>query len=209
MAARKGTAIVTPEVGTVFGGWTYLGQVTGNRRWLCLCACGRQVAINSINVRQGISKTCGCVKPGPVTHGQSYSATYSNWRSMIARCHNHNAPAFAAYGGKGIAVAPAWHTFANFLADMGHRPTEKLSLERLDNSKGYAPGNVVWADRYTQAANRKSTRWVLANGETLPLSVWARRQGLLDGTVRSRIYQLNWPLEKALDLPGATFTMKI
>ncbi len=90
-------------------------------------------------------------------------------RSAIRRCHNPRTINFANYGGRGITVCDAWRDseqgFARFLAELGPKPTRHHSLDRIDNDRGYEPGNVRWADKKTQSANRrpwghKLRRWV-------------------------------------------------
>lgn len=79
---------------------------------------------------------------------------YSIWRGMRHRCksdHHRN------YGGRGIRVCDRWNKFAEFLSDMGPRPSKKHSLERVDNSKGYGPDNCVWATSTEQIRNRRNT----------------------------------------------------
>ncbi len=75
---------------------------------------------------------------------------------MKRRCLNPKHPAYANYGGRGIIVCPEWQNdFFSFLASVGMKPEGKYSLDRIDNGKGYEPGNVRWADLYTQNSNRR------------------------------------------------------
>ena len=81
------------------------------------------------------------------------------WRTMLARCHNPSASGYAYYGERGIRVCTKWHTYANFIADMGPRPTAAHSIERVDNGGAYEPGNCRWATRSEQQQNKRSTRF--------------------------------------------------
>lgn len=88
------------------------------------------------------------------------SATYTTWRSMISRTTNPNVHNYKNYGGRGITVCDRWFDFKNFLKDMGEKPVG-LTLERIDNNKGYEPGNCRWATWKEQAANRRPARKVV------------------------------------------------
>lgn len=80
---------------------------------------------------------------------------YSAWSSMLQRCTNPNNPGFVNYGARGIKVSRRWYHFENFVADMGERPEEDFTIERVDNSKGYMPGNCTWSTRSRQSYNRR------------------------------------------------------
>jgi hypothetical protein len=79
---------------------------------------------------------------------------YRTWASMLDRCENERNEHYADYGGRGISVCERWHDFANFFADMGHKP-EGLTLDRIENNKSYEKNNCRWADWFTQANNRR------------------------------------------------------
>jgi hypothetical protein len=76
---------------------------------------------------------------------------------MKQRCDNPNNTDYADYGGRGIVYCPAWKDFKNFSADMGRRP-EGLSLERIDNAKGYSKDNCKWATQQEQCNNRRKRK---------------------------------------------------
>jgi response regulator of citrate/malate metabolism len=90
------------------------------------------------------------------------------------------------YGGAGVTVDPAWHSFQQFLADMGERQPN-MTLDRIDNSKGYSAENCRWATWTQQASNRRSNRLVQFDGETLTIAEIARRVGTSRQTIRHRI----------------------
>lgn len=97
------------------------------------------------------------MRGGIARHGHSpegrRSSTYNAWSNMKARCHDKNNP---HYGGKGISYDPRWEVFDNFLCDMGPKP-DGLTLERIDNSLGYQPGNCKWATWDEQNKNRANS----------------------------------------------------
>ena len=131
--------------------------------------------------------------------GWSSTPAYKSWANMLQRCTNPNNPAFADYGGRGITCCVRWETFAYFYADMGDRPPG-LTLERIDNERGYEPGNCRWATRAEQNRNRRGRRLLTHNGETLRISEWAQRLGIAEPKLRERLDK-GWPLELALTLP--------
>ena len=125
--------------------------------------------------------------------------TNSSWSDMRARCLNPNHTKFPMYGGKGITVCERWSDYSVFLADMGERPCGK-TLDRIDGTKGYSPGNCRWATPLEQQANIKNNRLFAWEGETLHLSALARRLGLKPDLLRWRI-ERGWP-ESAWSLPA-------
>ncbi len=83
------------------------------------------------------------------------SPGYRSWQMMKNRCLNPNAEDYAYYGARGITVCQDWYVFANFIRDLGRRPSMLHTLERVDGSVGYNKGNCIWATRKQQARNRK------------------------------------------------------
>lgn len=116
---------------------------------------------------------------------------------MRTRCLNPNAAAYKRYGAKGVTVAPEWDSFERFLADVGERPPG-TTLDRIDGTLGYAPGNCRWATATEQAANRCWSISLTYEGETLPLAEWARRFDLCPSLLRARVTRLGWDVGRAL-----------
>lgn len=113
---------------------------------------------------------------------------YMTWSMMKQRCGNPKFPKFADYGARGIEVYEPWRkNFATFLADVGERPSPQHTLDRIDNDGHYAPGNVRWATRAEQQANRRTPILVLEYaGETKTLREWAAHFGLKYRTLFER-----------------------
>lgn len=82
---------------------------------------------------------------------------YSVWKSMRTRVRNPSNSSYKNYGGRGITLSPQWDSFAQFIKDMGPRPTAAHTLERLDTNKGYCPENCVWETRLQQGRNKRSS----------------------------------------------------
>lgn len=95
-------------------------------------------------------------RAGYERHGMSLTPEYRAWADMIQRCVNPNTGNYRHYGARGISVHPEWVvSFSAFIADVGFRPGARMTIERVDNSAGYVPGNVVWASRSDQNRNRR------------------------------------------------------
>lgn len=129
------------------------------------------------------------------------TSEYSTWSSMLSRCNNKNHRAYASYGGRGITVCEDWaQSYPSFLRDMGRKPSPSHSLERIDNSRGYEPGNCRWATMREQSNNRRSSQFLSAFGRSQTKAMWAREFGLSPEMLHNRLRN-GWPLEEALTKP--------
>lgn len=140
------------------------GTVDGRRRFRCLCACGNQKVVASGDLLNARVKSCGCLrrelaaKKALLRACDGKAPERAVWLSMIDRCTNPKARAFAHYGARGITVWGGWLDYRQFLADMGRRPSPRHSLDRIDNDKGYSPENCRWATAAQQMRNTRRSR---------------------------------------------------
>ena len=129
------------------------------RRFRCECDCGRIVDVRLSHLTGGKILSCGCyARDRRTKHGMYGSSIYKRWNEMLQRCNNPNSNGFANYGARGIKVCERWHKFENFLADMGMPENPALELDRIDNERGYEPGNVRWATEVVQVRNQRKRR---------------------------------------------------
>ena len=125
---------------------------------------------------------------GKGKHGLSDSPEFWAWVNMLRRCLYKKHPNYPRYGGRGITVCQAWVTgFSAFLADVGERPTKFHSLDRIDNAKGYEPGNVRWATRKEQMSNTRGNHWIEIDGVRRTLREWATEKGIHETTLIHRL----------------------
>jgi len=197
---------------TTIGPRFKLRYKSGNRRChqVCLCECGNCVVVQTTNLRNGNTKTCGCSRNENIkkavdatrTHGKSTTIEYIRWQQMKSRCLNPSNKRFSHYGGRGINVCDSWlepdgRGFTNFLEDMGRRPSTKHSIDRIDVNGDYCKENCRWATVKEQNTNKVNNIRITAFGRTMCLSEWSESSGIPAGTIQYRI-QNDWEVEIAL-----------
>lgn len=174
------------------GGQTY-------RRVDCLCDCGNRVVKDLRALWNHKVSSCGC--RWHTTHGQTHTRLYGIWANMKQRCLNPANPAWAQYGGRGIKLFPGWTDFEAFRGwARTHGYQADLTIDRIDNDRGYEPGNCRWVPIEKQAVNRSNNHLLTARGQTMTLAEWARAVGMPGTALRLRLKR-GWPLDEALAIP--------
>lgn len=149
--------------GRVFGRLTVISEAGRDKRltvlWKCICDCGNIKIIRGSDLRNRQTESCGCKRSEVtikrnITHGKTGTLEHNIWRSMRTRCLCQNNPAYSSYGGRGITICERWMDFENFFEDMKECP-KGLSIERIDNDKGYLPNNCKWGTRTEQNRNKR------------------------------------------------------
>lgn len=176
----------------------------GQSRWECICDCGEKTIVSASNLKLGAVKSCGCLIHQPHnTHHLSNTRLYNIWFKMKQRCYDKRNNAYRDYGGRGITICDEWkddfECFYSWSMENGY--DENLSIDRIDNDKGYSPQNCRWANPKEQANNRRNCVVITFKGKTMNLSQWCKELNLPYKTIHSRIYKKGWSYEKALSIP--------
>lgn len=181
----------------------------GNILWECVCDCGKKRLVLGANLLNGQTKSCGCystdiLKKVSTKHGLSKvngkkTKLFMTWDAMRQRCTNSNHASYKDYGGRGITVCPEWlNNFKSFYDwSMDNGFSNDLSIDRIDNDKGYSPDNCRWVDAKTQIRNRRNTVTYNWKGSEYTLAELGELTGINKMTIKSRLNR-GCSLEEAL-----------
>lgn len=173
-------------------------------QWLCKCDCGNKTTVPGASLRSGNTRSCGCLqretaKNTMTTHGRSYDRLHNIWNHMKQRCGNPNDNNYEHYGAEGKTVYKPWaddfQRFYDWAMDNGYQ--ENLTIDRIDNTKGYYPENCRWATKKQQSNNTRRNRLITLNGEAKTMSQWCEEFGIKNTTVYDRLKR-GWDIESAL-----------
>ena len=179
--------------------------ITGSR-WVCRCDCGSIQTFMGSGLKRGETRSCGCLRRDDArarftVHGRCYTTEFTIWMGMLDRCSRPNNTAYPNYGGRGITVCERWLSFENFYEDVGARPSQSYSLDRIDNDGPYSPENCRWATRAEQRRNSRNVCRIEYGGRTMILFDWAQELGFTYATLKHRI-QRGWSVERAFTTPA-------
>lgn len=200
--------------------------------YLCKCKeCGNEFIAKSYNIPKGIAKyckMCKSTKKHNMVRNNPYTNTrlYSIWHSMKCRCYYKNHPCYTNYGGRGITVCDEWlhnsKAFGDWAISNGY--SDELTLDRINNDKGYSPDNCHWVTMKEQSENRRNAKittdkrqykegtvgkrstgknvtMVEINGVTKPLRVWLDEYGITVKQFEKRKYTNHWDTIRAIVTP--------
>lgn len=162
-------------------------KVRSSYLWLCRCDCGKTVEVSGSKLRNGHTRSCGCLRvdqvttQGGITTDPGTRVGWKLWHGVVRRCCNEDDRGYPNYGGRGIAIYSEWREspwrFVEWLDEnLGPRP-KGYSLDRIDNDGNYEPGNLRWASRSTQQRNRRHHIYV-RGAEAEKLRAYAASVGI-------------------------------
>ncbi len=198
--------------GRVFGLATVLHfeknhEVTGAALWRCRCDCwpgtSKEFVTEGRTLLRGHVRSCGCYRVSTsrrvhTTHGEAHTDIHNIWAGIKKRTGCSTDVAYKRYGAVGITMCEEWrNSYEAFRDYVGPRPSKKHTLDRIEGTKGYFPGNVRWATYKEQALNRKSNRRLLFDGKNLTLSEWGEKLGIDDQVLGTRL-KAGWSIQKTL-----------
>lgn len=175
-------------------------------KWLCLCDCGNYVDVASNSLKNGATQSCGCyhskrVIESHTKHGLCYSRLHSIHTGIKQRCYNPNAPRYDRYGERNITVCDEWLGENGFITfykwAMANGYSDNLTIDRIDNDKGYSPDNCRWVTVAVQNNNKSTSHFITVNGVTHTIAEWAEINGIDKRTIVNRI-RLGWNEEDAV-----------
>lgn len=173
--------------------------------FICKCDCGTIKSIRLSNLKNGHTKSCGCLKSEinskngklrMTTHGETHTRLYNVWTSLRRKCYNKKNDHYKWYGARGIIVCDEWlekyDNFRDWALKNGY--SDKLTIDRIDNNGNYTPANCRWATMKEQSNNRRSNVNITYKGQTKNITQWSEYTGISIYALRRKIKQNNYSI---------------
>ena len=207
----------------VFGKWLVIEQAEDYvapstkkhyEAWRCMCSCEDHTISNvrKSALVSGKSTQCAiCARREAqkqaikkvIKHGDYKDRIYRIWNLMKRRCYEQTNEHYQWYGARGISVCDEWlgsyDNFKQWALNNGYEKT--LTIDRIDVDGNYCPENCKWSTMKEQSNNRRSNVYIEWNDETHTLKEWSEILNINYVTLRNRIYNSNWSIEKAFTTP--------
>lgn len=198
---------MTVSIGDKFGLLTVtsFSHINKNRQkvWNCLCECGNKSKVATSCLTSGHSTSCGCNRRKNIInsvtkHKESKTRLYRIWCNMKQRCNNPNNTHYENYGLRGIEVCEEWNNFYSFSEwSKKNGYSENMTIDRIDNKKGYSPINCRWINLKKQQCNKRNNVYLSYNGKTLSMVEWSILLGIKYKTLQYR-YHKGFSVDKIL-----------
>ncbi|WNA15551.1 hypothetical protein [Acinetobacter phage HFM1] len=197
--------------GVVIGRLTAISRTNeklkgGNYKWLFRCECGNTVVRSAkIVSHQNVGANgCGCRTWKTANHDYYKTHKKLTWVhiAMKQRCFNSSCKDYPNYGGRGITVCDEWldlKTFCDWAVSTGYK--EGLTIERINVDGDYCPDNCSWIVNDFQPRNRTISIIYEHNGLKGDARFWSEYSGINYNTLRNRLNNYGWSIEKALTKP--------
>jgi len=191
------------ESGMRFGRVVLVGKVSA-RYWTCLCDCGATVQKEIGNLPRTNTCSHNCVFNPLRKHGGVGTKEYRTWKNIKTRCINPKYVQAKDYSERGVTMHPEWvSSYEAFLQHVGNAPSDAHTIDRLDNEKGYEPGNVAWVTMSENCNNKRNNVRITYKGETKTATQWARELGIKPSIILDRVRR-GWTAEDTLNTPPKT-----
>ena len=173
--------------------------------FLCKCGCGKECVVMAYNLKNGHTQSCSCLSlkkrvAARTTHHETGTRLYQIWFHMKRRTTNVNDREYSYYGGRGITICDEWlsyEPFRDWALQNGY--SAELSIDRIDNNKGYCPENCRWTTQKVQSNNTRKNRIIECDGTSHTLAEWGDITGINATTIAYRI-------KKGMTVRDALFT---
>lgn len=192
-------------IGKKFGQLTILEELPERKRrekvYKCQCECGAITYVIGSSLRNGNTKSCGCLSKlnHHRTHDKTNTRLYRIYNNMKERCYNKQYQQYKDWGARGITICDEWLNdfmlFYDWAISNGYN--DNLSIDRVDNSKGYSPDNCRWVTSKEQNRNKRSNIYLTYNGQTKLMVKWAEELAVPYGRLQNRYYR-NWSAKEIL-----------